>query len=299
MDDMSAEATICDPSTDSDASGTGSTVAIGGLRCSLSVRSFSGTYKEELQAPRHHFASVREVEHANRLAIHGSFDGERFIARKLSQQDSFFLPMGRRWVGKSRGHTTVRVLICEFEHSAFAHAFGDRVGDFALEPQFGASPIAPGLLERLEALCLAPDDYPRSYADALAVVFTSELLRACATNPFPPQSTAAIRKSRFKPVLDHIEDTLESDTTLSDLAALTGLSVSHFSHAFNAAYGIAPHRYILRRRIDKAMTLLGASDSTIAAISSRVGFSSQSRFTQLFARHTGLTPSAYRLKQQQ
>jgi AraC-like DNA-binding protein len=299
MDDMSAEAVICDPSTDADAPGTESTVAIGGLRCSLRVRLYSGTCMDELQATRHHFAYIQEVQRASRLAIHGSFDGERYVARKLSEQDSFFLPIGRRWVGKSRGSAAVRILTCEFEHSAFAHAFGDRVTDFALEPQFGASPIAPGLLERLEALCLAPDAYPRSYADALAVVFTSELLRACATKPFPMPSTATVGKSRFKPVLDHIEDTLESDTTLSDLAALTGLSVSHFSHAFNAAYGIAPHRYILRRRIDKAKMLLGASDSTIAAISSRVGFSSQSRFTQLFSRHTGLTPSAYRLKLQQ
>jgi AraC-like DNA-binding protein len=295
---MSAEPTVCDSSTDCIASGLESAVAIGGLRCSLSVRIFSGTYKKDVQAPRHHFAYVREVQNDDRLAVHGAFDGQRFVARKLSEHDSFFLPMGRRWVGKSRGHATIRMLICEFEQSAFAHALGDRVGDFSLEPQFGVSPIAPGLLERLEALCLAPDAYPRSYADALAVVFTSELLRACATKPFLPPRIANIGKSRFKPVLDHIEETLESDTTLSDLAALSGLSVSHFSHAFNAAYGIAPHRYILRRRIDKAKTLLGASDSTVAAISSRVGFSSQSRFTQLFSRHTGLTPSAYRLKLQ-
>jgi len=295
VDGMSAEMAIC---TDSDAPDTGSAVAIGGLLCSLSVRLFSGTYKKDVQATRYHFASIREVQHANGLAIQGSFDGERYIARRLSGQDSFFLPMGRRWVGKRRGTATVRILVCEFEQSAFAHALGDGVADYTLEPQFGASPIAPGLLERLEALCLAPDAYPRSYADALAVVFTSELLRACATKPFPPPSTATVGRTRFKPVLDHIEDTLESDTPLSDLAALTGLSVSHFSHAFNAAYGIAPHRYILRRRIDKAKTLLGTSDSTIAAISSRVGFSSQSRFTQLFSRHTGLTPSAYRLKLQ-
>jgi AraC family transcriptional regulator len=285
MDDMSAEATIFDQ-------------RIGGLRCSLRVRSYSGTYKNEIQSARHHFAYVREVQHGDRLAINGSFDGGHYVARTLSEQDSFFLPMGRRWVGKSRGNATVRVLFFDFEHSVFADVFGDQVGEVALEPQFGTSPIVPGILERLEALCSAPDAYPRSYADALAVVFTCELLRAFATKPPRPPSTASIGKSRFKPVLDHIEDTLEADTTLSDLAALTGLSVSHFSHAFNAAYGVAPHRYILRRRIDKAKMLLGASDSTIAAISSRVGFSSQSRFTQIFSRHTGLTPSAYRLKLQ-
>lgn len=295
---MSAEATICDASTDSGPCETESALAVGGLRCSTSLRLLSATCKNEGEGTRHHFAYFREVQHANHFAVHGSFDGERFVAHKLSRHDAFFLPIGRRWAGRNSGTATARLLTCDLEHSAVAHAFGDRVGNLTLEPHFGPSPIAPGLLERLEALCLAPDAYPRSYADALAVLFTCELVRACATKPLPAPSAANVGKARFKPVLDHIEDTLESDTTLSDLAALTGLSVSHFSHAFNATYGIAPHRYILRRRIDKAKTLLGASDSTIAAISSRVGFSSQSRFTKIFSRHTGLTPSAYRLKLQ-
>jgi AraC family transcriptional regulator len=295
---MSAEATICGPSTDSTPTDLGGTVTIGGLTCSLRVRSYSGTYEGDVLASQHHFASIREVRKGRRLVICGSFDGEPRVARNLSEQDSFFLPKGRRWVGKSRGQATVRILFCDLDGWAFAHAFGDRIASLDLEPQFGASPIAPGILDRLEALCSAPDTFPRSYADALAVVFAFELHRAYSTKPLSPPSSANVGKSRFRPVLDHIEDTLESDTTLSELAALTGLSVSHFSHAFNAAYGIAPHRYILRRRIDKAKTLLGASDSTIAAISSRVGFSSQSRFAQIFSQHTGITPSAYRLKLQ-
>jgi AraC family transcriptional regulator len=281
LDGMSAEAI------------SGGELAIGGLRCTLSVQQLSGT--RNVECARHHFSYVRDVQHADHFAIHGSFDGERFVARKPSRHDSFFLPMGRRWTGRNSGSATVRVLTCDLEHSALARALGERGANVALEPQFGPSPIAPGLLERIEALCLAPDAFSRSYADALAVVFTFELVQAFASKPFLPPRTATIGNSRFKPVLDHIEESLESDTTLSDLAALTGLSISHFSHAFNATYGIAPHRYILRRRIDRAKTLLGVSDSTITEISSRVGFSSQSRFTQIFSRHTGLTPSAYRL----
>jgi AraC family transcriptional regulator len=295
---MSAEATNWVSETESAPYDTRAAVAIGGLNCSISFRFRSGTYQKNVLGARHYFSCVREARHGDRLVAHGSFDGEHIVARNVREQDSFFLPMGRRWIGKCRGTGTFRILECELEHSALEHAFGNRLGTFDLEPQFGASPIAPGLLERLEALCLAEDTFPRSYADALAVVFTCELLRAYATKPFPLLNTANIGKSRFKPVLDHIEDSLESDTSLSDLAAITGLSVSHFSHAFNAEYGVAPHRYILQRRIDKAKALLSNTDFTIAAISSRVGFSSQSRFTQLFSRQTGLTPSAYRLEQQ-
>jgi AraC family transcriptional regulator len=295
---MSAEATTWARKPGSAPDDTTAAVAIGGLSCSVSLHCHSGTYQKDILGARHHFACVRAARHGDRLLAHGSFDGEHVVARNVRNQDSFFLPMGRRWIGKCRGSGAFRVLECELEHSALEHAYGDRLGMFDLEPRFGTSPIAPGLLERLEALCLAEDTFPRSYADALGVVFTCELLRAYATKPFPLFNAANIGKSRFKPVLDHIEDTLESDTSLSDLAAITGLSVSHFSHAFNAAYGVAPHRYILQRRIDRAKVLLVNSDFTIAAVSARVGFSSQSRFTQLFSRQTGLTPSAYRLEQQ-
>jgi AraC family transcriptional regulator len=271
--------------------------AIGRLRCSMSEHFLSDSSENVLLPTRHHFAHVREVQDGNRQ-IRGAFDGERSVSRQLCKQDSFFLPMGRRWVGISRGTGKVRQLVCDFDNSAIALALGDRIGSLKLEPRLGASPIASGILERLEAFCLAPDGVPRSYGDALSVVFVWELLRAYSTRPVLSPSTLNIGKSRFKPVLEHIEDTLDTDMSLSDLAAITGLSVSHFSHAFYAAYGVAPHRYILRRRIDKAKALLSNSFATILDISTRVGFSSQSRFAKTFSRHTGLTPSAYRSEQQ-
>jgi AraC family transcriptional regulator len=272
----------------------GNTVAIGGLTCSLSVQTCSGTQESDKLAPHHHFAYFRELQPGRQLATYGSFDGERPALHRLHAQDSFFLPMGHRWTGKSHGSPTIRMLECDLEPAALVHAFGDRAGRVRLEPQIGTSPIAPGILERLEQLCLEPDTFPRSYADALAVIFIHELVRACAPSAFPEPETAAVGKARFRPVLEHIEDSLENDTSLADLAALTGLSVSHFSRAFNSAIGVAPHRYILGRRIDKAKRLLRTSDKTIAAVSAHVGFSSQSRFAQTFSRHTGLTPSAYR-----
>jgi AraC family transcriptional regulator len=207
----------------------------------------------------------------------------------------FLLPAGHRWSGTFSGSASARVLACDLDPSIFKSVLGDRTG-FDLEPYFGESRIAPGILERLEALCLTPDAFPRAYADALTTVLTFELFRARSNKPFSPNQ-AQFGASRFKPVLDHIEGVLESDPSLSDLASLMGLSVSHFSHAFTAAYGVAPHRYILQRRIEKAKALLRTSDATVAMISERVGFSSQSRFSQIFARQTGITPSAYRMKQ--
>jgi len=292
--------TLCDgPIEDAAHRATEGAFALGGLTCAVSVWSLSGSrQQDEISFPRHHFISFQELHRGNHLIERGAFDGKRHTARELSEHDSFFLPKGHRWTGSCRGSGKARILVCDLEHSVFALAFGDQVRGFDLEPYLGPGPIASGLLERLEALCLAPDAFPRSYADALTAILAFELFRARATKPFPPPLNARVSISRFKLVLDRIEETLDSDPGLSDLAALMGLSVSHFSHAFAAAYGVAPHRYIVQRRIDRAKALLRTSNATVATISARVGFSSQSRFTQIFARQTGITPSAYRLQQQ-
>ncbi len=101
--------------------------------------------------------------------------------------------------------------------------------------------------------------------------------------------------SRFASVFEYIEENLGGNISLDELAALVNLSPSRFSHAFKVAYGVAPYRYILERRIEKAKALLCNSVATIAAISEDVGFSSQGRFSRVFTQYTGTTPSAYRM----
>jgi len=144
-----------------------------------------------------------------------------------------------------------------------------------------------------DTLGLAPSVSPPALVDALRVL-KCELFRACATRPFSTPSNADVSPSRFAIVFEHIEENLDGEVNLVDLASLVGLSVSHFSHAFKAAFGVAPYRYILQRRLAKAKALLRTSEATIAEIAACVGFSSQSRFSQMFAQSTGLTPSAYR-----
>jgi AraC-like DNA-binding protein len=86
----------------------------------------------------------------------------------------------------------------------------------------------------------------------------------------PLSAPKPVGKSRFRPVLNHIEDALGNDLRRSDLASLMGLSISQLSHAFTAAYGVASHHYILQRRIDKAKGLSRNSNATVTVSSARV-----------------------------
>jgi AraC family transcriptional regulator len=138
--------------------------------------------------------------------------------------------------------------------------------------------------------------FPLAYAESLVSMLALELLRAGASSPLPPPPPPTMTPARFKLVLDFIEEHLGSHIALQDLASLAALSVSHFAHAFKATYGVAPYRYIAHRRIERAKILLQTTTDTVAAIAAGVGFSSQSRFTHLFAKTTGSTPSAYRAR---
>ncbi|CAN5467109.1 hypothetical protein BH09ACT12_BH09ACT12_27470 [soil metagenome] len=62
--------------------------------------------------------------------------------------------------------------------------------------------------------------------------------------------------------------------------------------SFSAAYGIAPHRYLTGRRLDRARRLLLAGESP-ASVAAAVGFHDQPHLTRHFGRFLGVTPSAY------
>ena len=75
------------------------------------------------------------------------------------------------------------------------------------------------------------------------------------------------------------------------------MSPFHLAHVFKEAMGVAPHQYVVRRRVERAKELLADTDLPIAEIALKVGCASQSHFSALFHRVTGLTPQNYRLEE--
>ena len=79
------------------------------------------------------------------------------------------------------------------------------------------------------------------------------------------------------------------------LAAIAHLSASQFGRVFKDVYGETPHRYLQRRRVERAMTLLRQTDRPITDVAWDVGFASLGTFSRTFREIVGETPSAYRL----
>jgi AraC-like DNA-binding protein len=81
---------------------------------------------------------------------------------------------------------------------------------------------------------------------------------------------------------------------VDDLAAAAGLSRAHFSREFRRAFGESPHAYLLTRRLERAATLLRATDRSVVDVCLSVGLRSVGSFTTSFTRAYGMPPTAYR-----
>jgi AraC-like DNA-binding protein len=78
------------------------------------------------------------------------------------------------------------------------------------------------------------------------------------------------------------------------LARIAYVSESHFIRVFRATFGETPHRYLQRRRVERAMFLLRESDRNVTDICFDVGFGSLGSFSRTFTDIVGESPTAYR-----
>lgn len=81
---------------------------------------------------------------------------------------------------------------------------------------------------------------------------------------------------------------------IAALARIAHASPPHFIRTFRAVFGETPHRYLQRRRVERAMFLLRESDRSITEVCIDVGFNSLGTFSRTFRAITGETPTAYR-----
>src|ERR1700756_3367363 len=78
------------------------------------------------------------------------------------------------------------------------------------------------------------------------------------------------------------------------IARVAHVSEAHFSRQFRATFGETPHRYLQRRRVERAMELLRDTDRPVTEICFDIGFGSLGTFSRTFRAIVGESPSAYR-----
>ncbi|MDP3650724.1 MAG: helix-turn-helix transcriptional regulator [Rhodoferax sp.] len=109
-----------------------------------------------------------------------------------------------------------------------------------------------------------------------------------------PQSPELLR--RLLRSKDRMDAASQEDWPVQRLAAVSHVSEAHFARSFKEAFGVPPHRYLLTRRIERAVALLRDSELAITDIAFQTGWRSLGTFGRIFRDITGETPSAVRLR---
>lgn len=91
-----------------------------------------------------------------------------------------------------------------------------------------------------------------------------------------------------------IEARLEQPILLKELSAVTKLSTAYFSRAFKRTFRETPHCYVVRKRLERAETLMLTSDQSLIDIALHCGFTDQAHLCKLFRRRHRQTPAAWR-----
>lgn len=109
-----------------------------------------------------------------------------------------------------------------------------------------------------------------------------------------PTVTGGLAPATLRNVLAYIEAHLAEPLTLSDLAREAALSEFHFARMFRQSMNMAPHQYVMQRRMALAQQWVCYSTRSLSEIAMACGFSSASHFSNRFKQVTGKTPSQLR-----
>jgi len=144
---------------------------------------------------------------------------------------------------------------------------------------------------------LARDGHPGGtiYGEALGAVLAEHVVRSySALVPRPHQLRGGLPALVLRRIAEYIDANLQRDITLHELARQAQMSVYHFARAFKHRTGLPPHQYVLRRRIERARSLLSDPVLSVGDVAVRCGFAHHSHFSDTFHRVMGVTPTAYR-----
>ncbi len=182
---------------------------------------------------------------------------------------------------------------CTLEHLAYERGL-KRVGGLRASTMGTQDLVMQGLAMALLPALRNPLAASALFLDSIALAFHAHAVRTYSGVPDIGVRRAGLTPRQLRQALDHMEAYLAGDPTTADLAKACGLSSSHFARAFTQSVGMPPHRWLMRRRIERAKELLLADILEIAQIALVCGFTDQSHLNKVFTRFEGYSPGRWR-----
>ncbi|HLZ64696.1 MAG TPA: AraC family transcriptional regulator [Aliidongia sp.] len=172
----------------------------------------------------------------------------------------------------------------------------DRIGELKYQPGVGHDDavirhLGASMLEALKR----PEEASQLFVDHVTQAVIAHVAHVYGgLRPTAKPARGGLTGRQRKRACDILEANLAGDMALKDVAAECGLSVSHFSRAFRETVGLAPHKWLLHRRIEAAKALIKAGRLSLSEVAIASGFADQSHFTRVFSTIVGVTPGVWR-----
>lgn len=147
------------------------------------------------------------------------------------------------------------------------------------------------LAHLIAAECCNPLPLHDLYGDGLSLALLIDVMKLAKVQGRKRSKLAGWQLRR---ATDFIEENCLRNIRLEELAGLVGLSQSHFSHAFKASTGMAPHQWQVNARLRRAKALIRRGHLSLIDIAVETGFADQAHFTRVFRKNFGTTPANWR-----
>jgi len=235
----------------------------------------------------------RLVCHVGRPARATCRTDNRTHHRLQSRGDLDLIPAGIPGAWEDGEASTVLLIRISPELLAAAAARAGLPAPVDLVPQLQLrDPRLEHLAWAFEAELRAEAPSDPLYGDGLGLALAAHLVHRYRASAIPAREPeGGLSPRQLKRVVEHIESNVDRRLALSELAAVAGVSASHFKALFKRSTGLPVHQYVVRRRVERARLLLQERATTVAEVAAQTGFANQSHLARWMRRVAGVTPT--------
>jgi AraC family transcriptional regulator len=267
-------------------------VAWDGIRVEIIQSVTHDKVELRFRAPWHLLLVYEEGVREQGETLLGDLPGStlRTLRRKLT-----FVPAGQEYREWQQPRIRARVICFYFDPAKMPIPSNGRATALPLQPKLFFEDNALWDTAVKLSAAIDNDSEPGRYCVALGVVVAHELLRSYGDDcPRGRIARGGLAVWQQRMLAAFIEGHLGEPIPLGELAKVVHLSSYYFCRAFKQSFGVTPHRYCMKRRIERAKTLLADPAQSVTEIALAVGFSETSSFSAAFRQATGTAPTEYR-----
>jgi AraC family transcriptional regulator len=155
---------------------------------------------------------------------------------------------------------------------------------------------------RLRALAMAVDvertaGFPsgRLFLDSIEQALATALVVGYSVHDYGVRLyRGGLSPARLRKIRELVQERIEEDLSLEEMARTVGLSTAHFSQVFRNTTGQTPHQCLLWYRVQRAKEMLRSAEMRVLDVAIACGFKTQQHFARVFRQMCGASPMEYR-----